>query len=495
MQPWIQLDSLHVVSDLHLGGGAGFQIFDSAAELEWLIDHVAALPSPGTHGLLINGDFIDFLAEEPSAAFDPEGAVVKLDRVWQCFPGVFAAMQRLLAKPSRRLIVNLGNHDVELALPWVRAHLAARLTGGDDTAHARLLLVTDGTGVQVRVGNARVVCVHGNEVDSWNVIDYERLRRVGRDHQFGLRPEAWVPNAGSQLVVEVMNAIKRDYPFVDLLKPETQGVIPLLLALDTGVQRKLLNLSSVGSRLAWDAARLGTGFLGDEDAGAAARPPAPVMVFPALPPGQRSRRLSDEVESVWQNKEVSPISLVRATQGQQLGLGGAFIDWITGKPRSEVVREALEQLDQDRSFKFDAEDQTFRDLDALLGADVDLVVAGHTHLARSLPRKQGGGHYFNSGTWARLMQLTPTLRKDPVAFEKLFSLLRGSMETLDQARIAVAGEAVPVEVIRRLNTVVLIEHTPSDGTRASLQQVRPAADGVPIRLEPAPDAASWPKQG
>jgi hypothetical protein len=93
------------------------------------------------------------------------------------------------------------------------------------------------------------------------------------------------------------------------------------------------------------------------------------------------------------------------------------------------------------------------------------------------------------------MQLTPTLRKDPVAFEKLFSLLRGSMETLDQARIAVAGEAVPVEVIRRLNTVVLIEHTPSDGTRASLQQVRPAADGVPIRLEPAPDAASWPKQG
>lgn len=490
MQPWIQLDSLHVVSDLHLGGSAGFQIFDSAAELAWLIDHVATLPLPGNHGLLINGDFIDFLAEEPNAAFDPDGALDKLDRIRTCFPGVFGALQRLLATPARRLIINLGNHDVELALPWVRTHLATLLTGGNDAAHARLLLVTDGTGVQVQVGGAKVVCVHGNEVDSWNVIDYERLRRIGRDHQFGLRPDPWVPNAGSQLVVEVMNEVKRKYPFVDLLKPETEGVLPLLAALDTSLYGKLLALSAAVSRRAWDATRLSTGFLDDQDqdpaATAVVQPSTLARQGPASSSGQRSQRMLNDVERIWQKKEVSPMSLVRATQGQSLGLGGAVINWLTGKSPAEVMREALEQLDHDRSFKPDAPDQTFDDLDARLGADVDLIVAGHTHLERSLPRQHGGqgGHYFNSGTWARLMHIEPAVRQDPVAFERLFRLLAGgSMSALDQAGV----------VLRR-NTVVLIENMPSKEVRASLQHVLPAADGAPIQLAPAPDAVPWSKK-
>ena len=47
-----------------------------------------------------------------------------------------------------------------------------------------------------------------------------------------------------------------------------------------------------------------------------------------------------------------------------------------------------------------------------IAPEVDFVVAGHTHLARSLPRKKGEGFYFNSGTWIRLIRLT-----DPVIGE------------------------------------------------------------------------------
>jgi UDP-2,3-diacylglucosamine pyrophosphatase LpxH len=491
MQDWINLESLHVVSDLHLGGREGFQIFGSTAELAWLIDRVTAAPQQGRHALLINGDIIDFLAEEPALHFDPDGAVAKLDGVWQRFNPVFAALQRLLMMPDRLLIINLGNHDLELALPWVRAHLAQLLTTGDEAATSRLVWVTDGTGVRCRVGNASVVCVHGNEVDSWNVTDYERLRRIGRDRQFGLPFEAWAPNAGTQLVVEVMNQIKRDYPFVDLLKPETKGVLPVLAALKPGIHRKLRDLAEIAGRKAWDVVRMRSGFL-DTDTPAAfpATGYGPPPVFAAPAPERSSRALLNDVESAWR-RNVAPISLVRGTQDQQLGVWSATWDFVSGKPKHEVLREALEHLDRDRSFNPAAPDNTFRDLDAMVGADIDLLLAGHTHLERSLTRTRGRGHYFNSGTWARLIRIEPAVRQDEAAFQSLFRLLDGgSIDLLDKESINSGG--VDRKIVIRRNTVVLIEANAAaaPGVHASLQHVAPAEGNLPIRLEPA-DAATW----
>ena len=71
------------------------------------------------------------------------------------------------------------------------------------------MLAFDGAGFLCRVGNATVLCVHGNEVDDWNITDYETIRRAGRDLQQGRSVEAWVPNAGTHLVIEVMNDIKK----------------------------------------------------------------------------------------------------------------------------------------------------------------------------------------------------------------------------------------------------------------------------------------------
>jgi len=490
MRDWIELDSLHVVSDLHLGGGAGFQIFGSTTELAWLIDQVASARPPGRHALLINGDFVDLLAEEPGMAFDPDGAVAKLDGVWQRFEPVFAALQRLLSTQDRLLIVNMGNHDLELALPWVRAHLASRLASGSEAALARLLWVTDGTGVRCRIADACVVCVHGNEVDSWNVVDYERLRRIGRDRQFGLDVAPWIPNAGAQLVTEVMNQVKRDFPFVDLLKPEREGVLPILAALKPGVHRKLLELAAIASRRAWDVARMRFGFLDaqvEAQSQAAGYGPPPVFAVPY--PGHNSETLQGDVESAWR-QGVTPISLVRGTQEEQLGFWSATADLFSGRPKHEVLREALEYLDRDRSFDPSAADQTFRELDATIGAEIDLLVAGHTHLERSLRRCRGRGHYFNSGTWARLVRIAPELRQDPAAFERLFRLLDGgTIDSLDEARIPAGG--TDHEVVLRRNTVVLIERrTEPPGVHASLQHVRPATGGTPIRLEPAA-AVTW----
>ena len=70
---------------------------------------------------------------------------------------------------------------------------------------------------------------HGNRYDGWNAIDYDALRRVCSLKSRGqaIPPSLRLPPpAGSQLVAEVMNPIKRSYPFIDLLKPENTAALP-----------------------------------------------------------------------------------------------------------------------------------------------------------------------------------------------------------------------------------------------------------------------------
>ena len=56
------VDSVYVISDLHLGGVAPRQMFGETAALAGFIDGLPA----GRCALVINGDFVDFLAEPPS---------------------------------------------------------------------------------------------------------------------------------------------------------------------------------------------------------------------------------------------------------------------------------------------------------------------------------------------------------------------------------------------------------------------------------------------
>ncbi|MEX5219179.1 MAG: metallophosphoesterase [Nitrospira sp.] len=449
MKPTLQFDELHVISDLHLGGVKPFQIFGSTRELVALVEYLTKITVERQVGLLINGDFIDFLAEEPSAYFDPDGAVSKLNRILKdaTFELIVDALSKFVRTKNRMLMINLGNHDLELALPWVREHLIQSLCGEDLEARGRLNIVLDGTGVLCQVGNALVLCLHGNEVDSWNVADFETIRRVGRDAQFGWPVEAWVPNAGTRMVIDVMNTIKRRFPFVDLLKPEAEAVVPTLLALDPSALPTLRDVASVAGRRAWDAARMATGFLGDPIANTngvisrAVEPPAAIMAGGAGRFSERGGRVraDDELLSLMEVVEIEarkgtvPMDLIKQDQDRQLGFWGATWKLISGKPMPEVLREALEDLDKDRSFDIEEPDDTFKRLDALVTSNIDYVVAGHTHLERALRRKSGRAYYFNSGTWARLIKIKKATRQDPVKFERVFNLLKGgSMEDLDK---------------------------------------------------------------
>ncbi|HEX8148133.1 MAG TPA: metallophosphoesterase [Pyrinomonadaceae bacterium] len=484
-----QFDELYVISDLHLGGPSDFQIFNSGAELAGLINDLRRA-SPGKKvALLVNGDFVDFLAERPAAHFDPAGAIAKLNRIVEdpSFKPVFKALKQFTNTKNRTLVLMLGNHDLELALPWVRARLLEILTDGKEAGYGRVILAFDGSGFPCRVGGATVLCVHGNEVDAWNVADYERIRRFGVEVSHGRPIDSWVPNAGSQLVIDVMNDLKRKYPFVDLLKPETQGAVPTLLALAPDQHDKLRAIGATVRRLAWDNFKRATGFLGAADDELPGRTAGAADMFTTRPTSSSGSRAEvlDRAEyahlllegaSEKYHEGVDPMALLGSDElGGYLGLTSAIFKLVRGEETSEVLREALEGLHKDRSFDPTAEDDTYRLLDESVGAGFDFLIAGHTHLARALERKKGRGWYFNSGTWARLIRLDERVLRDADEFRRVFETFRaGTMRALDDH---------PNLVTRILSVIVV--RAEGKKTLGELRQVSlgPGADVLPAQTD------------
>lgn len=453
LEPISQFDEVYVISDLHMGGETtARQIFDQGPLLgAWIASLTTKKNADKNIALVINGDMVDFLAEEGATHFDPAGAVRKLERIVgdASFKPVWDALQEFVSKPRRQLIVTMGNHDLELSLPWVRDSLL-KILSDDDAARGRITLQLDGRGYRCRVGGSTVYCVHGNDVDPYNLTDYEHLRGIGRDLWQGLDVESWIPNAGTQLVIDVMNAIKRKFAFVDLLKPETEAVIPVLAALDPS-QLNLQNLDKVigvAKRLTWDKVKHRLGFLAvdpkeSEQGSATASPKPGAMLAEVLRQNSGSRAASatasqqaDVVEQLLGNAHKALKGDSQTSVGQSsedfLGKWSAITSFFQGKSKAEVLRSYLDGLKKDQSFEIDHPDETFVRTDDIVSTEFDFVITGHTHQEKAL-RRRHGGMYYNSGTWVRLIQLADEVLDSETEFAKAFTAFsQGSLTVLDE---------------------------------------------------------------
>lgn len=452
---WIQtapaFSELYSISDLHMGGRPGFQIFKQGPLLAEFVRKLAVKQTDGGPlALVINGDTVDFLAEEAPQYFNEHRAVEMLERIAgdEAFKPVFDALQFFTAQPGRRLIVTLGNHDLELVLPDVRERLLS-LIAADEASRGRTTLAFEGTGFLARVGATTVYCIHGNDVDDWNVTDYEALRRKALDKQRGASSEPWTPNAGTKLVIDVMNEIKKKYPFVDLLKPENEGVIPALAVLEPGATKKIGAVVKIAGRRYWDRLKMAGGFLSaegeaagnvgaDDPTGESAVDALLRATFVAPTAGRQAKVDLAEAMLAAARRSLDggkrPIdALSSPSSTETLGVGGAILDWIRDQPKEEVLREALEKLEKDVSFEHDRPDATYRQMSAVVSDQVTFVVTGHTHLRRALRRPTGQGFYYNSGTWVRLMQISPTYLRSTEAFKPVFDAMNGrSIQALDE---------------------------------------------------------------
>lgn len=504
-EPVLDLDEIYIVSDLHLGGETGFQIFASAVEFEALVEYLIGRPKSRRVGLIINGDFVDFLAQSSSdsavAYFDPYAAKGKLERIIAAkeFKPVWLALKRLLQTANRELTINIGNHDLELALPWVREQLCRSLTDGDEAARARLQVETNGVGVLGRIGNATVLCVHGNDVDPWNSVDQGELSRVTRDLLRGREFKPWIPNGGSKMVVDVINELKRQhYHFVDLLKPEGIAVFDFLTSLGAKLADKAGDVASAGILMKTHQAKAAMGLLGSARPAAAeararegqflqaAEQPERSVVSSFSGPTNKSAFAQSLLNAANQrfDRGVRPVELLPADGAEDAlrldglmktiihSISGAFRAAIRGEDEMEVLREALLFLIKDQSFSLSDQDATYLQLNEKVSLDIDILVAGHTHLERAIPRTGGQSIYYNSGTWARLMQITPAHLQKEVFEEKVYAPLEAkSLEALDRAELTIKQHTVVAVRQSRGHVTAELTHVQLDKAVAELVPV------------------------
>lgn len=450
------LRDIYVISDLHLGGAEGFQIMRRPDALAAFIEGLARKTLPPKE-LVIAGDFVDFLAEgsapdgqvprhwEPLVE-DASIAAALLNRIASrsSFAVVFQALTSFI-QAGHRLTILLGNHDVELSYPLVRTELERALA--TDEGHG-FRFIYDGEAYTI--GDALIE--HGNRYDRWNQVDHDSLRELrslqSRGEQ-GARPRLFEPPAGSRLVANVMNPIKRDYSFVDLLKPENEAVLPILLALEPGYKRKILDavwalapgaMRGVGSdgipvRMA-DASGGGASV---SEHGASGDPLEKELAHALQGSLEDARAFLSSIDGGPRLGDASAGSITGGLL--RILTAGDSID-----DRLSPLLRALRALQTDRSFDVGFEPPSSPYLKAAerLGSGTfRYIVFGHTHHARRLTLTKGA-RYFNTGTWADLMRVPAAIfSPDPTMAA---AALRAFVEALRQGNLDPYRQFTPTYV-------------------------------------------------
>lgn len=386
---------VHVISDLHLGGAPAtdgvpsFQMCPPSthALLAAFIDRLPEGTRQQESHLVIAGDIVDFLAEVPFAPFtaDPAAACAKLTRIFASTAIVWDALARFTVERGGTLTLMLGNHDIELSLPGVRRMLMERLPG------PRVRFIYDNEAFTL----GPLLIEHGNRFDAWNAVPHDALRRVRSQlSRNGEVSPAFPAMPGSRMVVDVINPLKREYPFIDLLKPETAAALPIAAA-----------LGGVGLQQVWSAFgkfRASQAVDFDEESGE------------PLDNNYISADRYDDA-AVW----LAAQKIGRGGEGQEigalgdtLGKGVAAVSAHIRAARLDAVFAAFRSLAQLRrlhrqAFAVDNEAETYlKPARRAVQAGFDVVVYGHTHLPKCVPVDPGTGRkawYLNTGTWADVM--------------------------------------------------------------------------------------------
>lgn len=383
--------TLFVISDLHLGGKAvsgdspGFQMCPPTTQ-KVLAEFIGRLPTATSDHevrLVIAGDIVDFLAEEPFEAFtsDRDTAIKKLEKIMDDTAPIWKALRAFLADRGGALTLLLGNHDIELSLPSVRQTFLKALGPG------RIEFLYDNEALTV----GPVLIEHGNRYDEWNAVPHGSLRRVRSQLSRSLPIQPPFPSLpGSQLVTQVMNRIKSQYAFVDLLKPENAAALPILAALGVGEIRDMWRVfQKYRQTFAVDF---------DEDR----EPINPEYINAVHHDDQAAFTLAQRILDGGDSSQIGAVSNVLS------GIADAVSTKVR-KARHNALFEVFRATRASHQEAFDVghEIATYLTPATVASEKFRVVIYGHTHHVKSVPITTGQHRavYLNAGTWADLMRV------------------------------------------------------------------------------------------
>jgi UDP-2,3-diacylglucosamine pyrophosphatase LpxH len=357
-----------VISDLHLSSdGTGQGLFGAEQALEQFLLWIVEQHQDCT--VVLNGDVLDFLFAESQPGLDAEKLERETDAIIQSHRPVFTALGKVACSPRHSLVILSGNHDPELIFPGVRQKIESALVVDDQPPRVNWLVY--GEALPLDVGHARALIEHGDRLDSWNEIDRERLSSAASLGSRGLiNYHEYVPPLGSKIVSEHLLRLRTDFPWVELLKPEREAMLPLLRFL-TSFKEKADHSSALSLYFQAEAKSRLTKLRQWHD---------PAMKFRKDEKGRPT--IGGKIKAMAQN----------------------ILDARGELKRAELVNQLQEAAQADTFFKEDVPDGEYaKDLEFLLRNGANLLIHGHTHSAKAY--QVGGGMYLNSGTWARMLRL------------------------------------------------------------------------------------------
>ncbi len=209
-----------VISDLHLGAGAYIhgkrnflEDFHHDKELvEFLDFYSSGEYSNREVELIINGDFLDFLAVPFVSFFDDEfwsedASLKKLELIKDAHPEVFSALSKFIEIKNKSIVYIIGNHDGELVLEKVREGFISYF---DEKVRERVRFHLTDTYIPVE----GVVIKHGHQYEMAH--DFEIDRSVIKS---GSGKSYFIPPWGSYYVMRVVNKYKEERDYINQIRP------------------------------------------------------------------------------------------------------------------------------------------------------------------------------------------------------------------------------------------------------------------------------------
>ena len=215
-----------VISDLHLSAGKMIKgkrnLLEDFHYDNELIDFLNYY-SAGDYleievELVINGDFLDFLAVPYVEFYDDEfwsetAALAKLRMIMRAHTGVLDALKRFLSKPHKRIVYIIGNHDAEFVFDSMKEEFLSYF--GDLKKNIIL-----SNAISTHVPTKGISIQHGHQYERAHEFDQENavVETLNGEKYF-------IPPWGSYYVTNVINKYKQERSFINAVRPIKHFII------------------------------------------------------------------------------------------------------------------------------------------------------------------------------------------------------------------------------------------------------------------------------